>query len=209
MFGNVSFFCLFMLVLVNRGGGLNECKESRCGIHGPVIRFPFRLKDKQPDYCGYPGFDLSCKKHHTLLERPTSVKLYVDGIDYASQLIFTSDPDNCLPRQLLNFNLSAFPFQFRDESRYDYVLFNCSSIDRNLQLQMPCLSGPGYDIFAFTSGYPISLVSPAYRTKMFNISSVPGKMISAGNFLHLNWSQPTCIKTKLLATGDLSLQLAL
>ncbi|KAJ6411046.1 hypothetical protein OIU84_007740 [Salix udensis] len=87
------------------------CREERCKKHGPVIRFPFRIKGKQPDYCGYPGFDLSCTdRKETLLELPTSMKLYVNEIDYASQLIVARDPDECLPKQIRNFSLSRSPF---------------------------------------------------------------------------------------------------
>ncbi|KAF2312148.1 hypothetical protein GH714_028290 [Hevea brasiliensis] len=122
---NLSFLLLFVLVLVGRGVGLNECQESRCGKHGPPIRFPFRLKNRQPEFCGFPGFDLSCTEtQDTLLELPTSVKLYINTIDYASQVIFASDPNNCLPRQLLNFNLSNSPFKFGERFQYDYVFFN-------------------------------------------------------------------------------------
>eukprot|EP00257_Ricinus_communis_P002403 XP_002513563.2 rust resistance kinase Lr10 [Ricinus communis] len=191
---DLSFSGLLILVLVNYAVGLNECQESRCGRHGPIIRFPFRLKDKQPDRCGYPGFALSCQSHRPLLELPNSVKLYVDKIDYASQYIFTSDPNKCLPRHLLNFSfsLSTSPFQFMDESRYNVFFFNCTSMDREMLLQMRCLSSPGYDIYAFTSDYPLSFVYLAHCTKMFNISSISNEMIDGANFLRLNWSKPEC-----------------
>uniref|UniRef100_A0A7N2RF23 Wall-associated receptor kinase galacturonan-binding domain-containing protein n=1 Tax=Quercus lobata TaxID=97700 RepID=A0A7N2RF23_QUELO len=54
----------------------NRSSELRCGYHGPAIRFPFQLKDRQPDQQrGYPGFDLYCSdNNHTVLELPTSVK---------------------------------------------------------------------------------------------------------------------------------------
>ncbi|KAF2322572.1 hypothetical protein GH714_019063 [Hevea brasiliensis] len=98
-------FCLIyflILVLVDHGFGFNmdECKESKCGGHGPAVRFPFRIKGQQPDSCGYPetGFDLSCsERKETVLELPTSVKLLVKKIDYVAQVIYTSDPQDCLP----------------------------------------------------------------------------------------------------------------
>jgi hypothetical protein len=92
--------------------------ESRCGGHGPAIRFPFRL-NSQPDHCGYPGFNLSCTDtNHTVLELPISVKLFVKKIDYKSQVIQLYDPDNCFPRQLRGLNLSSSPFQFKDSPYY-------------------------------------------------------------------------------------------
>ncbi|KAJ6373628.1 hypothetical protein OIU78_029330 [Salix suchowensis] len=98
---DLSVVALFMLVLVGHGARLDDqCREERCAKDGPAIRFPFRLKGKQPDHCSYPGFDLSCtERKETLLELPTSAKLYVYEIDYASQLIIAGDPDECLPKQ--------------------------------------------------------------------------------------------------------------
>ncbi|RVW87547.1 Rust resistance kinase Lr10 [Vitis vinifera] len=54
-------------------GGRDECMASnRCGDQGPLIQFPFRLKD-QPCHCGYPGFELSCTENNqTMLELPVS-----------------------------------------------------------------------------------------------------------------------------------------
>ncbi|KAJ9139771.1 hypothetical protein P3X46_030475 [Hevea brasiliensis] len=190
---NLSFLLLFVLVLVGRGVGLNECQESRCGKHGPPIRFPFRLKNRQPEFCGFPGFDLSCTEtQDTLLELPTSVKLYINTIDYASQVIFASDPNNCLPRQLLNFNLSNSPFKFGERFQYDYVFFNCTSIDRKIYLSMPCLSVTGYDVHAFVTDGFVSSLALTSCTKMYNVSSVPMEFISRDNTLHLKWSKPAC-----------------
>lgn len=190
---NLSFFPLFLLVVVGRGVGLDECQESRCGKHGPAIRFPFRLKNRQPEHCGFPGFDLFCTEtQDTLLELPTSVKLYINTIDYASQVILTSDPNNCLPRQLLNFNLLNSPFKFGERFRYDYVFFNCTSIDRKIYLSMPCLSVPGYDVHAFVTDGSVTGLALTSCTKMYNLSSVPMEFISRDNTLHLNWSRPAC-----------------
>ncbi|THG15068.1 hypothetical protein TEA_019368 [Camellia sinensis var. sinensis] len=49
----------------------DECAVTRCGDDGPDIRFPFWLKDHQPNHCGYPGFQLSCSPtKDTLLDLP-------------------------------------------------------------------------------------------------------------------------------------------
>ncbi|KAL2550700.1 rust resistance kinase Lr10-like [Forsythia ovata] len=42
-----------------RNSGQNECLPTSCDS-GPIIRFPFRLKDHQPAHCGYLGFELLC-----------------------------------------------------------------------------------------------------------------------------------------------------
>ncbi|CAN6562009.1 unnamed protein product [Malus baccata var. baccata] len=84
----ISFFILLFTagLMINLGACQNECTESRCGDDGPPIRFPFRLREKQPSHCGYPGFDLSCdRSNNTVLELPVSVKFFVTTINYKSQ----------------------------------------------------------------------------------------------------------------------------
>nr|POF07615.1 hypothetical protein CFP56_51916 [Quercus suber] len=59
---------LFVLFIVDFGEGYNGCPELRCGEDGPAIRFPFLLKDRQPDQqCGYPGFDLYCSDNNDMI----------------------------------------------------------------------------------------------------------------------------------------------
>jgi hypothetical protein len=112
-----SLLLLTVLFIVVLGEGQNGCADIlKCGEDGPAIRFPFRLIDRQPSHCGYPGFDLSCNdKNDTVLQLPTSVKVSVKDIDYKSQLIQVSDPDNCFPQIILGLNLSSSPFQFNKD----------------------------------------------------------------------------------------------
>ncbi|KAL6320716.1 hypothetical protein AAG906_008716 [Vitis piasezkii] len=86
---SLFFFFLFMGLFAEINGRSQdeECKASRCSHHGPVIRFPFRLKH-QSDHCGYPEFELSCSENkQTILEPPYSLKLSVEKINYTSQEI--------------------------------------------------------------------------------------------------------------------------
>ncbi|KAJ6294891.1 hypothetical protein OIU76_022888 [Salix suchowensis] len=191
---DLSLLCLLLLLLVSHGVGLKDmCREERCKKHGPVIRFPFRIKGKQPDHCGYPGFDLSCTdRKETLLELPTSVRLYVKKIDYASELITANDPENCLPRQLLNFNLSTSPFKFATWLQLDLDFFNCTSGQRYSYPWTSCLGVPGYDIYSFPSGSVATYFDLTSCTKMYSLPSVPDELNGRNNILHLNWSRPAC-----------------
>ena len=108
------FFLLFMRLMSaeikgDRSLDDDECMAWRCSHHGPVIWFPFRLK-QQLDHCGLPGFELYCseKKNQTILELSSnSVKLWVTKIDYTSQEIVTRLSDYCPQRQIVDLNLSA------------------------------------------------------------------------------------------------------
>ncbi|KAG5229598.1 glycerophosphodiester phosphodiesterase protein kinase domain-containing GDPDL [Salix suchowensis] len=189
---DLSVVALFMLVLVGHGARLDDqCREERCAKDGPAIRFPFRLKGKQPDHCGYPGFDLSCtERKETLLELPTSAKLYVYEIDYASQLIIAGDPDECLPKQVRHFSLSGSPFK-STMMLSNYSFFNCTSRkeDGYNNRYLDCLSGAGY-IYAYTSDYSISYTDLTNCTKLYNVSSIPSEIVDLESTLHLNWSTP-------------------
>uniref|UniRef100_A0A5B7AJA7 Protein kinase domain-containing protein n=1 Tax=Davidia involucrata TaxID=16924 RepID=A0A5B7AJA7_DAVIN len=196
----ICFFQFLLLVFFTGFGAgyQDECMETWCSQdHGPAIRFPFRLKDHQPDHCGYPGFDLSCtQSNHTVLELPLSVKVLVQEIDYKSQSIHIDDLyHGCLLRQFPNLTISASPFQIQEKYILNFTLFNCSSTKRISVYLFPviCLSSPaGYQVYATSSSRFISDVPLMSCTKMYKISSVPYQIFYKEYDLQLNWSKPIC-----------------
>ncbi len=189
---DIPSLLLFVLFIVHLGEGQsNGCSEElRCGKDGPAIQFPFRLKETQPDHCGYPGFDLSCTdQNDTVLQLPTSVKVSIKDIDYKSQLIQVSDPHNCFPRHIRGLNLSSSPFEINEIYFSDYFIFNCTRTSTTNYL-IGSLSNPRYSVYAVDSYEDINdLIS---CTKMYNVSSVPLSMIWNSPFLELKWSRPMC-----------------
>ena len=199
--GNYLQLCIFLfcfLLLVN-GAEFgaepdDQCEETRCKHHGPTIRFPFWLKDRQPDHCGYPGFELFCaENNYTMLELPRSVKLFVKQIDYTAQQVDVYDPDGCVQGLLPNLNLTASPFQFAYlYGPYNYTFFNCSSDNPYKGIVIPCLSSHGYQIVAVdsdTGAYAAPLSCP----KMYDLISVPDSLIDGyANDFQLMWSKPMC-----------------
>jgi hypothetical protein len=180
------------MFIAELGVGLN-CTES-CGNHGLDIRFPFWIKDRQPEQCGYPGFDLSCnEKGDIVLELPTAVKLYIDKIDYENQVIYASDPQGCLLSQHSNFNSSVFHLQFK-MSKVNFTIFNCSLNNARYLPRIACLSTLHYDVLAIDSEQSIDdnelLLS---CTKMYDVP-VPQD-------IRLSWSNPNCGSCE--ATGKL------
>lgn len=191
----ISYLFLFVAFIIDLGDAQNMCNETRCGGHGPPIRFPFRL-NTQPHYCGYSGFNLSCTDtNQTMLELPIPVKLLVKKINYKSQVIQLYDPHHCFPRpQLQWLNLSnSSPFRFKVHSPYDlsdYALFNCSPRSEVMEYSLiSCLSGPTYQVYPATS-ITASLIS---CTKMYSLRSIPDALIFyPDKFVQLNWSTPDC-----------------
>ncbi|KAG6741389.1 hypothetical protein POTOM_054623 [Populus tomentosa] len=188
-------FFFFIVFLAGHGASLN-CTGS-CGNRGPDIRFPFRIKDKQPD-CGYPGYDLSCSEDNsTVLKLPTGLSLHIERIDYIYQLIYARYPQGCFLRQRLNFSLGALPFQIQKDFQYDWTLFNCSlsSEKRSLSYlyKIPCLSIFNHEVYAVDSSIPISDSDLLSCTKMHNIYGIPYRMLLAENYvLTMSWSNPPC-----------------
>ncbi|KAL6321095.1 hypothetical protein AAG906_012867 [Vitis piasezkii] len=191
------FLFLFLTLFVEMRGGRDECMTSNgCGDQGPLIQFPFRIKD-QPRHCGYPGFELSCTENNqTMLELPGSVKLLVKDITYKSREIIVQDPDNCLARQLRNLNLAASPFHFKFEQ--DFILFNCSSdkTESSRFQSIPCLSIPGNPVYAVYSSRYVQYTDLSSCRRLYN-ASAPGNrdygdFMFNGSAFSLKWSKSIC-----------------
>lgn len=185
--------CLFYFMFIAELGASLNCTGS-CGNRGLHIRFPFWIKDRQPEQCGYPGFDLSCnEKGDIVLELPTAVKLYIDKIDYKNQVIYATDPQGCLRSHHSNFYSSGFHIQFK-MSRDNFTIFNCSLNNAISRRRIACLSTHQYDVLAVDSEQSIDdnelLLS---CTKMYDLP-VPQD-------IHLSWSSPNCGSCE--ATGKL------
>ncbi|XP_028772801.1 RING-H2 finger protein ATL22-like [Neltuma alba] len=190
-----SFFsvCLLLtLMFLGSVGSSNSCPEPETSCGKLPVRFPFRVKRRQPEQCGYPGFDLECSStKHAVLELPGSVKLSVKHIDYKSQTIQLYDPSGCLPRHVRNLTLVPSPFQFIDRNLNDFTIFNCSS-PRDGAIISTCLSSSAYHVYAVLSYREIGQLTLLFCSKIFNISSVPLKIFDVENTLHLMWSNPMC-----------------
>eukprot|EP00261_Vitis_vinifera_P032762 XP_019074005.1 PREDICTED: rust resistance kinase Lr10-like isoform X2 [Vitis vinifera] len=186
------FLFLFLTLFVEMRGGRDECMTSnRCGDQGPLIQFPFRLKDR-PHHCGYPGFELSCTENNqTMLDLPVSVKILVKKIAYKSREIIVQDPDNCLARQLRNFNLAASPFYFKFER--DFTLFTCSS-DKTESYgfqSIPCLSIPGNPVYAVHSSRYVEDTDLSSCRRLYN-ASAPEDFMFIESAFSLKWSKSIC-----------------
>ncbi|TYI39832.1 hypothetical protein ES332_A02G121900v1 [Gossypium tomentosum] len=147
----IFFFVVFSFIspLVQSSTSTEICPVF-CG--DKLIRFPFRLSN-QPDRCGYPRFNLTCKNQtKTILTLPFSGEFIVENIDYLYQSIWINDPDYCIPRRFFKgLNLSGTPFEAQDLE--SYVFLNCSNGAIPKQLPqvsyISCLSGETFSVIAF------------------------------------------------------------
>ncbi|KAI9074597.1 hypothetical protein K1719_043438 [Acacia pycnantha] len=187
------FVCLLLIAGFSESvGSWNSCPEPETICGNLHVRFPFRVIGRQPEQCGYPGFDLQCSTaNHAVLELPGSVKLNVKRIDYKSQTIQLSDPSGCLSRHVRNLTLFPSPFKFMEQNLNDFTIFNCSS-PRDGDIISTCLSSSAYQVYAARSYQEIGRLPLLFCSKIFNISSVPPEIFDDENTLFLTWSHPMC-----------------
>lgn len=201
--------------------GQEECQPTSCNPSGPIIRFPFRLKGRQPERCGYPGFDLSCNPSNNRTEfdfqfpvrasarnviLPVSAKATVQEIDYASQVIRMSVVNgSCLPGRVPEVSSSPSPFEFYIKTMYadagdGYTLFNCSrELDDTGLAYGPiaCLGRGSHRVYALRSSSSVTNMPLSRCVKMYNISDVSEVLLDglreySVDDTYLHWPEPFC-----------------
>lgn len=218
----MKIFILTFISIIYLAVGQNECLPATCGPYAPIVRFPFWLKGRQPEHCGYPGFGLSCNESGRAdldLQFPVTASagkvmlslnmtVAVSDIDYKAQkmLVNYARTRSCLPEKLPTVNSSASPIFEAEGIGYGegYTLFNCSNT-RNYET-VACLSSRRYKVLQFASMYDISSLPPYSSCfKMYTISYVPDRTLTGGEDeygtrFYLKWSRPSCGKCE--AKGD-------
>ncbi|KAL3829753.1 hypothetical protein ACJIZ3_018555 [Penstemon smallii] len=189
---------------------IKDCRTSYCGnMNGLAINAPFSLEGRQPQKCDSPGFNLSCNgQNKAILNILYSGKFYVESIYYYIKIITLSDPENCLPRRLLSFNLSSSPFKAASYQNYtflscpvDQVSFTTHAID--------CLSNSTTKILAIKNPREVIRWS---MCKEINTVSIPVSSFYDYGFdygfplsLDLTWNESTCTScSSSSATGILN-----
>ncbi|KAI3886810.1 hypothetical protein MKW98_017162 [Papaver atlanticum] len=197
----ITFFFIFLFSFAKFGESSDRCVRIRCSKNEPVISFPFRIKGRQNEWCGYPGFDLTCNdKNRTVLELPFSSPFYVHHINYGSNSnkIQLHDPDNCLPKRLLDnqLNLSGTPFIHIHNKNYSF--YNCSSVRSFNSTSTPmisCLSTSGRPVFATSAANPDSLSLNQNCELIANVQVPVETSDHIASFLqndiHLTWAWST------------------
>ncbi|QCD99826.1 serine/threonine-protein kinase PBS1 [Vigna unguiculata] len=192
---SVLMTLLLLLLLIRNGSAHNDCDENlSCGKNEPHIEFPFELVKEMEEPCTYPRLCLSCtEKRQTMLLLPT-IKLRVNYIDYESQEIYLTDPENCYSNKFME--VINFIRSYHLEARYgepenNLIFFNCTSAGlpylRNNYMRQDMVSCPIYMANSFESVLSLDLTS---CTKMFNITAPIAAVHS--NALYLRWPKPNC-----------------
>ncbi|MCL7034393.1 hypothetical protein MKW94_021864 [Papaver nudicaule] len=155
IFSIIHFIMILQHITIS-SSSKDACRSLSCGHLR--IRFPFYLKDRQPNYCGYHGFELSCTSNKkTVVELPLSGTFFVSSINYTSQSMEIYDQNGCIPQRIIaGYNLSHTPFE--TQTYQTYTIFNCSGDEEDRPeykyTRIDCLSSPSsiYKLFAINEG---------------------------------------------------------
>ncbi|KAG9144841.1 hypothetical protein Leryth_018979 [Lithospermum erythrorhizon] len=176
----------------------NDCKISFCSSSTFPIRFPFALISEPPQDCMYPGFNLRCSfEGLPILDLPNSGEYFVRDIDYLTQEIQLYDTYNCLPRRLMELNLSSSPFMAGYNQNYTFL--RCpTELVRSRFTTVECLSNSTVSVLAASS---MSFVKAMNMCNIIDNFTIPvswqadsevGLSSSLHGDLLLTWTVPNC-----------------
>ncbi|KAL9352514.1 hypothetical protein Peur_055194 [Populus x canadensis] len=107
------------------------CNHESCS-DGQSISFPFHIQGVQPDYCGYPGFSISCNDKGKPVFNLSNSEYIIHEIYYQNQslrvsnaAVFGKSP-SCTP-QIQNISLDDGRFRRSSNSIDLFLLYNCNS----------------------------------------------------------------------------------
>ncbi|KAI6702006.1 hypothetical protein NL676_011142 [Syzygium grande] len=195
--------CLFFLLVHVVSPLSDTCSDTFCGVGEPGIRFPFRLKQFQPDeHCVYPGFDLSCNaQSQTTLYLPISGEFIVDAIYYTDQVLLLKDPDDCLPKKLQNLTTSGSNWIIQNYT--SFTLFKCPYLRwvPPLLTRVACLDGRHYYVGAMATDDLSQYANALPELQCFDNWTIQiptaddelhfHEIHSTGTF-ELTWAEPSC-----------------
>ncbi|XP_076931077.1 RING-H2 finger protein ATL20-like [Bidens hawaiensis] len=191
------FFSGVLLRSITAADDDDPCRPASCGRNEPQVRFPFHITGRQPPWCGFPGYGLSCNKQNRTIIRLSSSRSYtVNAINYVSQVI-KIDPDFCQRNgiNINSFNLSDTPFGFSNIFCQRYTFYNCSLQSFGFMhpaVPFPCLNTKNHSVFAVPQELYSRRNMPS-NCKVMQVIAVPvslnGDMKSE---LDLVWFNPAC-----------------
>ncbi|XP_043702601.1 LEAF RUST 10 DISEASE-RESISTANCE LOCUS RECEPTOR-LIKE PROTEIN KINASE-like 1.2 [Telopea speciosissima] len=105
-------------------------KIVNCGGEGFNISYPFWIYDKQPSYCGIPGFQLTCKNQQPTFNLSSTTDYIIRHISYENQSFRVIDAkvsrEGGCSSQLENVTLDSTPFRYGPNRADLFLFFNCN-----------------------------------------------------------------------------------
>ncbi|XP_050105635.1 rust resistance kinase Lr10-like isoform X4 [Malus sylvestris] len=197
----VRMFSMTLLTLLGATQTAYACEKSQCGDHGEAIHILFR----RGHLCSPTSDCHANEADYGQEHRVVVVKFLVKRIDYKHQEVQVYQPRNCLllkPLKVDNINISlpASQFYFQESMPSNATLFHCPAEREFYSTKVPCISGPGYRVYAIESSYE-TMECPFLEscTKMYDVLSIPDTAYGY-NGTYLKWKRPNC--TECEAEGN-------
>lgn len=189
-------FSSFLLFFFLRPAG--AC-QNHCSLNGPEVHFPFYINGSSSCGCGFSqGFGLTCNNSQPVLKLPSAGDFIVQSIRYDTQRIRIKDPDNCIPKRLLNFSLSDSPFQEAPRRQRNLRLLSCNmdnSTEFSEEFELwsnDCVNETNHTIVALDESRSTEASFSYYlHSQCKEIKTV---LVSVSRFgsLELKWDEPNC-----------------
>ncbi|KAJ6356842.1 hypothetical protein OIU78_004855 [Salix suchowensis] len=127
------------------------CDPKSCGDQ--KISFPFHIQNAQEEYCGYPGFAISCNEKNKTVLSLSNNEYIIQEIDYQSQSLRVSNAaafgknTSCAP-QIQNISLNEDIFRLPTARTGVFLFYNCNSTllendSKLLEHKVDCFGGNG------------------------------------------------------------------
>jgi hypothetical protein len=117
----------------------SHCPPTRCGKHGPEIRFPFHLdSSNKSSVCGAPCMNLACSGEDTILLDSAFAAYKVTAIDYRSGALTITPPVNYSSCHLINRLKSACVDLYPLTSSWDRPPHLCYPVDYTFAAVVRC-----------------------------------------------------------------------
>lgn len=187
-------FLIFFFFFVCAVHSKNQCSTSSCGDGRVDIKYPFNLSGQKLENCEY--INLKCVNENiTSINLPYSGEFYVQDIYYGLKIIQVYDPSNCLPRRLLNLNLSSSLLGAIEYQEYTFYSCPQDLLESDFTV-IDCLSNSTSATVA-TSFASRELMEGEYMCKLMFTSSIPvspSQLDPWGSFsnLQLVWNDLSC-----------------
>ncbi|KAJ6431809.1 hypothetical protein OIU84_019145 [Salix udensis] len=105
------------------------CEPQSCG--GQNISFPFHIQNAQEEYCGYPGFTVSCNEKSKTVLSLSDNEYIIQEIDYQNHSLRLSNAagfgknTSCIP-QIQNISLNDDRFRLSITTTGVFLFYNCN-----------------------------------------------------------------------------------
>ncbi|XP_073110321.1 LEAF RUST 10 DISEASE-RESISTANCEUS RECEPTOR-LIKE PROTEIN KINASE-like 1.2 isoform X3 [Elaeis guineensis] len=202
---SISFFFINIYSLERIAAAANpkigDCEPKSCGSIDN-ISYPFWIEGQQPDYCGYPGFNVNCSDGIPYLQVPYGDCRILD-IFYNNESIWLSVSEaNLLDHVCSNsFFIGDSPFagsSFKISAVNKKLLFRNCSREQDGSFRLPCDPRNIYVAYIGDDYYkPDPPISGDCQTTKLPVSGYAGaesrdyeKLLGYGYLL--DWDAPNC-----------------